>query len=159
LLVLDSAAALNFRSWSRIPSAAHLSVAWQPGERAWTPRDADEVDAFAESVIRVRKTLVIVVDESGYWINSSRGRGGGLERLYRTARHPDAYVALTTQHSSGDIPRAVISCRPSVYVYSTRPPGSKPGAVPVSLGAIGAVYGIADAEADALPPHQFIFRT
>lgn len=158
LLVVDSVAALNFRGWPRIQHAASLANLWRGGAWAWTPRDAKEVDAACELVIRCGR-VVVLVDESAEWLDSARGRGGALERLYRTARHPDVYVALTTQYAGSDIPRPVLACRPSVYIYSTRPPHASPGSVPVSLGALGRQYGIDDAAADALPPHKCIFRT
>lgn len=149
LLVVDSAAALNFREWRRVPYAAALAQVWkQGGEWAWTPADRTEVDGLCAAIVRVRK-LVLLVDESAYWLDSSRGRGGSLERLYRTARHPDAYVALTTQYAGADVSPQILACRPEVFVFRT----------PQPLGRIETQYGIDPEAAKALKPHHFIRKT
>lgn len=147
LLVVDAAAALNFATWRRIESPQKLALAWRSRESAWTPGGRDEVDAFCAVVMKVRR-IVLVFDESAYWIDSSRGRGGGLERLYRTARHPDCYVALTTQYAGADVSTPILACRPRVFVFRT----------PQPLGRIGTQYGIAEKDAAALPDRRFIFR-
>lgn len=147
LLVVDAAAALNFCRWPRIDSAAQLARAWRQRESAWTPKDREEVDGLCAAVIRCKR-IVLVFDESAYWLDSSRGRGGSLERLYRTARHPDAYVALTTQYAGADISPQVLACRPRVFIFRT----------PQPLGRVGTQYGISTEEAAALPDRRFIFR-
>jgi hypothetical protein len=147
LLVVDTVAALNFRGWRRVASAADLAMAWKGGEWAWTPRDRGEVDGACDAIIRIGR-IVVVVDESAAWLDSSRGRGGTLERLFRTARHPDVYVALTTQYAGADVSPQVLACRPTVYVFAT----------PQPLGRITSQYGISEDAARGLRPRTCIRR-
>lgn len=80
------------------------------------PQSIDEANAAADVVVSGRGVHVLV-DESSFVIDSSKGRGGSLEKLARAGRHYGATLALTSQAPSADFSRRMKGCSPELLVF------------------------------------------
>jgi hypothetical protein len=90
---------------------------WGAGHHAaYLPNDAEEVDRLARACIDPGN-VNLLIDEAHHWLTSRRGTDGPLLKLMRAHRHARANVLCTTQHLTGDIPHAAISCAPRLYVF------------------------------------------
>lgn len=129
LLVIDTEQVENFAALDRAWSVDEaLKAVWREGRSvAFTPiipdpkRPTLEVDQLARAA-RCPGDVVLLVDEASHWLSSSLGRGGELLNLLRTYRHAGTDVLLTTQHLSGDIPAAALSCSPILTVFRCESP-------------------------------------
>lgn len=117
-LVIDSGGVAQLAHVPRARSTDDLirRVWGQRTHAAITPADADQVDALARAVLAAGRVNVLV-DEAGFWLGSTKGKGSPLLRLLRAWRHARANVLLTTQHLSGDVSQAALSCAPTLYVF------------------------------------------
>lgn len=122
-LVIDSGAVDQLAHVPRAASVpAAIEAVWRERRHAAiTPTDADQVEQLARAVLAGRNVNVLV-DEAAFWLSSSRGRGSELLRLLRAWRHARASVLLTTQHLSGDVPQAALSCAPVLFVFRCTSP-------------------------------------
>ena len=151
ILCIDSTRASNFAAWPRAASLPQLgAMLWRArtSRVAWLPADRAEVDACIRGV-RELGNVHVLVDESAFWLDSARGRGGELERLLRSARHSGVTIALTTQYAGADIPQTVWGCSPEVYVFRTKSPRA--------LAALGRLFGApAVAPVASLPDRKYL---
>lgn len=122
-LVIDSG---NVAQLAHVPRAASVADAigrvWRRGEHAaLTPRNADDVEALARAVMAGRD-VNLLVDEAAFWMTANKGRDSALLRLLRAWRHARASVLLTTQHLTGDVSQAALSCAPVLFVFRCTSP-------------------------------------
>lgn len=151
IVVLDSLGVANFAAgWTRAPSLAALGrLVWKErrGAVAFTPSDFDEAEQLVRAV-RELGGVHLVVDESAVWLDASRGRGGELERLLRSARHSACTVALTTQYAGSDVPQVVWACSPDVFAFRTTSPRA--------AAKLRELFGADPAQLAALAPRKFL---
>lgn len=123
-LVIDTQGEEHFR---HIPHARNVREAiewvWGAGRNAaiGPHLEAEEVEALAQACLDPGHVNVLV-DEAATWLAQGRGQSrdgkeGPLLRLIRTRRHAKCCLLLTTQHLTGDVPTAAISCAPRLYVF------------------------------------------
>lgn len=126
VLVLDSTRARQFAGY---PHAANVDAAiarlygQARGHAVYSPEDVADVEALCRA-LRAGGRVVLLLDESAFWLSSQAGRGGELLRLMRGWRHADVRVLLTTQHLSGDVPQEAWACAPRVYVFRQASPAA-----------------------------------
>jgi len=80
------------------------------------PRTLEELDALLRG-IRAGKRAVVLVDEAHRWLSAQSGSSGELLALMRETQHSEVDLFCTTQHLTGDVPQAAISCTARVLVF------------------------------------------
>lgn len=122
-IVIDSGGVAQLAHVPRAASVREVvSSAWRDREHcAFTPKTAEEVDAIARAVM-AGKDVNLLVDEAGFWIGANKGRDSALVRLLRAWRHARSSVLLTTQHLTGDVSQAALSCAPVLFVFRCTSP-------------------------------------
>jgi hypothetical protein len=115
----------------------------------YVPREdpADDMERIARACI-AGHCCHLVIDESAYYLDCSRGRGGALERLLRIYRHCDVTIQATTQHFSGDVSQAALSCSPRLFVFRT--------ASTAALDALERHFQLDRATVQGLPNRKFL---
>ena len=111
-----------------VPVARRVGVAvsyvWGSGSHCrWIPSDPSEVERVAEYAHELRR-VVLLVDESSYYLHGGTRNSSALLRLIRAHRHAEAFLLFTTQHFSGDVPQAAFGGAPPVYVFQTTSPAA-----------------------------------
>ena len=62
--------------------------------------------------------VVLFVDEFANYISARTAQDDApLVRMMRSWRHVPANLLLTSQHLTGDVPQAVFSCAPRIFLF------------------------------------------
>lgn len=148
-LVIDSQGVRNFSRWQYAASVAEVGQLLWGARRhcAYTPRDAEEVELLCTALLEVGQVNVLV-DEAAYWINAHTWVRSKLSRLMRAHRHAQVWLHLTTQHLSGDVPQAALSCAPDLFIFRCT---SK-----AVLARLQDEYGLESARVSALPQGRYL---
>lgn len=149
VLCIDSAGVAQLKGIPRVRdgSAAVTAAFVERRHAAFTPRDASEVEYVCAATI-MRGCVVLLVDEAAFWISSRKNSAPSLLRLMRAHRHSRAFVLLTTQHFSADVPQEAISCAPDLYVFACESPAV--------LDRLERDYGLDRSQVAALARGRFI---
>ena len=149
VLVVDSQRVSTFASEPHVSPREAVAALWPargPRRSAIVhPRDASEVEALMRAV-RAGGDVVVLVDEAHHWTRA--GASVELLRLLRGARHARATVLLTTQHLSGDVPAAALSCTAMVYVFRC--------ASPRALDVLEREWGLDRRQVQRLPRFRYL---
>lgn len=127
ILVIDSEGVLQLRDFPRAHSVDQaVELIWGARQSvAYLPFDDDEVDRLLAACHKPGQVNVLI-DEAHAWFDATRG--GALRRrilrLMRAHRHSKVRLLLTTQHLSGDIPQAALSCAPVLHVFRCTGPAT-----------------------------------
>lgn len=135
LLIIDSARAVNFRDVPHVALHELARAVWTERRPvvAFHPRGEEEAAAALEAA-HDAQGVHLLIDESAFWIDSTRGRGGVVERIARSARHYGMTLALTTQYAAADVSPQIRVVRPEVYVFRA--------VEPLALDAIEKRYAL-----------------
>lgn len=150
LLALDSQPA---KQLAGVPHVATVDEAiasvWGRPRRscAIIPQSLDEVDALCAAV-SAGKDVVLLVDEAHRWLSAQSGSSAALLQVMRATQHARCHALLTTQHLTGDVPQAALSCAPQLYIFRCSGPRV--------LRTLQSEFGIPPRVAARLPQHEFI---
>jgi len=121
-VVVDAGGVRQFADMPHVVARSMPQAVWGGGMSvAVTPSDREEADAIFRAVYAGRD-VVLLVDEAHYWMTSSSSRQSELLKLMRATQHARIHVYLTTQHLTGDVPQAALSCAPTLYVMRSTAP-------------------------------------
>jgi hypothetical protein len=154
LLVIDSQGVEQLEVVPRATSVSGaIDAVWRRGEHAaYVPENAAQVEALCRACLEVGH-VILLVDESAYWLTSRHGGGSNsaLLRLMRAHRHAAVHLLLTTQHFSGDLPQEALACSPTILAGAIRSPAA--------LAVLEKWYGADPAQLAATPPREFLTLT
>ena len=126
ILVIDTEGVAQLRGFQHVRSVREaIESLWGRPRRnaALRPRGPEEVEAILAAVHRCGRVNVLV-DEVHLWLTSRSAVTDPLLRLMRAHRHVKLRLFLTTQHLSGDIPQAALSCAPVLHVFRCTSPAT-----------------------------------
>lgn len=126
ILVIDSEGVAQLRSFQRARSVAQaVDLVWGKPRRSasFEPVTADEVAQLLAAVHRCGR-VNLLVDEVHLWLSSRSAVTSPLLRLMRAHRHSQVRLFLTTQHLSGDVPQAALSCAPVLHLFRCTSPAT-----------------------------------
>lgn len=148
LVVFDSAEVRQLAGVPRVESVdAAVQALWRDRRScSFVPRELRDVDRMC-AAIRGGKEVIALVDEAHVWLSAHDGASSELVAIMRATQHARCHLLLTTQHLTGDIPQAALSCAPTLYVFR-----STSSAV---LKTLERTYGIPPAIAGTLAQYQF----
>lgn len=87
----------------------------------YVPREQTDCEGMLEA-LRRRGDCVVLVDEAHYWLSARSGSQEVLVHLMREAQHSRLDLFLTTQHLTGDVPQAALSCTSRLLVLRCTAP-------------------------------------
>ncbi len=141
-MVIDSAGAVNLQGIPHVGLRELPDAVWRDGRSvAFHPESDSDAQAALEALHAARGVHVLV-DESAFWVDSARGRGGVLERVARSARHYGMTLAMTSQYIGSDVSQQVMACAPEMAVFRSRSPRA--------LRVLEDRYGLDQAQVAAL---------
>lgn len=118
ILVIDSEGVAQLEGFAHARSVEHARAA--VFERrlscAYHPNDREEVWELLRSCRKPGRVNVLI-DEAHLWLSAGSSSRDPMLQLMRSHRHARVRLFLTTQHLSGDVPQAAISCAPEVFVF------------------------------------------
>jgi hypothetical protein len=118
LFAIDGASVAQLRGFpARASVLEALEASFRKGEDSRVrPRSLEELDALLRG-IRAGKRAVVLIDEAHRWLSARDGSSSELLNLMRETQHAQVDVFATTQHLTGDVPQAAISCTARVLVF------------------------------------------
>lgn len=118
LFAIDGANVAQLRGFpARASVLEALEASFARGEDSRVrPRSLEELDALLRG-IRAGKNAVVLIDEAHRWLSARDGSSGELLHLMRETQHARIDLFATTQHLTGDVPQAAISCTARVLVF------------------------------------------
>lgn len=125
VLVIDSEGAAQLRGFAKVQSVEQaIERVWGQGlSCSFRPDDANQVERLLAAVHRPGR-VNLLVDEVHLWLSSRSAVTDPLLRLMRAHRHSKVRIFLTTQHLSGDVPQAALSCAPVLHVFRCTGPAT-----------------------------------
>lgn len=149
LVALDSAAVDQLAVLPAASSVEELIAAvWERGfHRRLVPRDQSDVERLLAACYAAGR-VVLLVDESAFWLTSRRGTQSWLLRMMRSHRHARLWLLLTTQHLSGDVPQEALACSPEMLVGRLT--------APAGLEVVARRYGADPRVLTTLPVGTFL---
>lgn len=88
----------------------------------YVPHVPEDCDRVLRAIRKGRK-VVVLVDEAHYWLSAhTAATCSELVHLMREAQHSRVDLFLTTQHLTGDVPQAALSCTSRVLVLRCTAP-------------------------------------
>lgn len=118
LFAIDGASVAQLRGFPpRAGVLEALDAGFARGEDSRVrPSSLEELDALLRG-IRAGKRAVVLIDEAHRWLSARDGSSGELLNLMRETQHSQVDLFATTQHLTGDVPQAAISCTARVLVF------------------------------------------
>ncbi len=150
LIFVDSGEVRQFASLPRYGIEDLCRAVWEPPrvEHArFVPENPEEMARLCEA-IRHGRDAVVLIDEAAFWFGSHTASGSPLLRLLRSTQHSRTDIFLTTQHLSGDVPAAALSCTSELIVFRCN--------APRVLDVLEREYGLDRRQVANLEPLEFI---
>lgn len=123
VVVLDSQQVHNFADLPERQLSDLAGTVWKEPRASVrvVPRDLADVERICGAIRRARD-VVLLVDEAHYWLSAQSGSSAELVGLMRATQHARADLILTTQHLTGDVPQAALSCTTEIYAFRCTSP-------------------------------------
>jgi hypothetical protein len=115
-----------------------------PDGRAATGNEPSQLDRLFEAALEAGRVHVLV-DETGFVLNSRSDTNAPLPRLARSFRHARITLQCTTQNPIGDLASGMLVCAPHVFVFFV------PANAPLVLEELERRHGLARDRVLALP--------
>ncbi len=118
LLVLDPAGVAQARGFPLCATVAEAVAALYRERRSvrFRPRELEDLERILRAV-RAGRNVVVLLDEAHTFLSARDGCSGELLGLMRETQHARVDLFCTTQHLTGDVPQAAISCTSRVLAF------------------------------------------
>jgi hypothetical protein len=118
LLVIDPAGVAQARGFPVVRTVAEVTSALFRERRTvrFRPSSLEELERVIRA-IRAGKRAVVLLDEAHTYLSARDGSSGELLGLMRETQHAKVDLFCTTQHLTGDVPQAAISCTSRVLAF------------------------------------------
>ncbi len=150
LILIDSGEVTQFEKLPRYSVSDVIEACWaEPRCQVahFVPRSREELWSLCRA-IRKGKNVVVLVDEAAFWLGGHTSSSDELLRLLRSTQHSQTELHLTTQHLSGDVPSAALSCTSDLFVFKASSPRV--------LDVLEKDYGIPRERVSALGQLEFL---